>query len=54
MQKLHEYILTRQKTRKKHAKFDRLDDLTYDKIKAIPEGTTNPKEISNFKKLEDL
>ena len=54
LQKQHEYFLAQQEARKKHTKFNRLDDLMYNKIKAIPDGTMNPKDIANLKKLEDL
>ena len=54
MQEQHGYILAQQEARKKYIKRNRLDDVTYDKIRAIPDRTTNKKLLANLKKLKDL
>ena len=51
MKKMHRYFLAQQDAREKHAKFDKLDDDVIAKIDAIPDGTTNKKELVTLKKL---
>ena len=56
---MHEYFLAQHQhdVRKNHAKFDKfdkLDDKVLKKIDAIPDETTNMKELTTLKKLEAL
>ena len=54
MQKNHEYFLAQQDARKKYDSYDELDDDAIKKIDAVPEDTSDKKELATIEKLEDL
>ena len=54
MQILFEQILTQQDSKKNWKKHDKLDDAILVKIRAIPDGTTDTKEIAKLKRLNKL
>ena len=51
---MHAYFLAQQDVRKKYNKHNKLEDTVLVKIKAIPEETSNKKELATRKKLEAL
>ena len=49
---MHKYFLAQQDIRKKHTKLDKLDNAVLKNLYAIPDGTTEKKEIESPKKLK--